>query len=44
MREFAFRPGKWEAMGKAGRAHVEAQHNVRVQVARLEQLYSQVIG
>jgi colanic acid/amylovoran biosynthesis glycosyltransferase len=35
-------PGKWEAMGKAGRAHVEAQHNVRVQVARLEQLYSQV--
>ena len=37
-------PGKWEAMGKAGRAHVEAQHNVRVQVARLEQLYSQVIG
>ena len=33
-------PRKWEAMGKAGRAHVEAQHNVRVQVARLEELYS----
>lgn len=35
-------PGKWEAMGRAGRAHVEAQHDVRVQTARLEELYSQV--
>jgi len=37
-------PDKWEAMGRAGRAHVEAHHNVRLQVPKLEQLYSQIIG
>jgi colanic acid/amylovoran biosynthesis glycosyltransferase len=36
-------PNKWEAMGRAGRAHVEAQHNVRTQVALLEGRYSQLI-
>lgn len=37
-------PAKWEAMGRAGRAHVEAHHNVHLQVPKLEQLYSQIIG
>jgi len=37
-------PEQWEAMGRAGRAHVEANHDVRAQVARLEHIYDQVIA
>ena len=35
----AARPGDWAAMGRAGRAHVEAEHDVRRLAASLEVLY-----
>ena len=33
------RPERWPAMGRAGRAHVEARHDTRTQADRLEDLY-----
>ncbi len=33
-----------EAMGKEGRRHVEANYNIYVEVNKLEQVYSEVIG
>jgi colanic acid/amylovoran biosynthesis glycosyltransferase len=32
-------PMLWEAMGRAGRRHVEANHNARVQAGRMEKVY-----
>lgn len=32
-------PETWAAMGRAGRAHIEAEHNARIQPARLEEIY-----
>lgn len=34
----------WEAMGRAARAHVEKEYNVRTQIARLETLYERLAG
>lgn len=35
-------PDLWEQMGRCGRRHVEENYNVRRQVARLEEIYSEV--
>jgi colanic acid/amylovoran biosynthesis glycosyltransferase len=40
----AERPGTWAAMGRAGRAHVEAQHDVRRLAPELERLYARLWG
>jgi colanic acid/amylovoran biosynthesis glycosyltransferase len=32
-------PDVWEAMGRAGREHVEKEYDVMVQVERLERIY-----
>jgi colanic acid/amylovoran biosynthesis glycosyltransferase len=37
-------PEKWEAMGKAGRDHVEKFFDIRCQVKELEQIYSDCLG
>lgn len=38
-------PGRvWEAMGRAARAHIEKEYNVRTQIARLETLYERLTG
>jgi colanic acid/amylovoran biosynthesis glycosyltransferase len=37
--EVATAPERWKQMGKAGRAHVEAEYDVKKQVAKLEQIY-----
>jgi glycosyltransferase involved in cell wall biosynthesis len=34
----------WEAMGRAARAHIEKEYNVRTQIARLEALYERLSG
>jgi colanic acid/amylovoran biosynthesis glycosyltransferase len=36
----AAEPARWEPMGRAGRAHVEARHDVRALAADLERLYA----
>ncbi len=36
-------PAMWEPMGTAGRAHVEQNYNVRIQVAKLEDLYDSLL-
>jgi colanic acid/amylovoran biosynthesis glycosyltransferase len=38
------RPERWPAMGRAGRAHVEAHHDTRTQADRLEYLYVELAG
>jgi colanic acid/amylovoran biosynthesis glycosyltransferase len=35
-------PERWGAMGRAGRAHVEKQFNIRTQVERMNGLYSEL--
>ena len=35
-------PDLWEQMGRYGRRHVEENYDVRRQVARLEEIYSEV--
>lgn len=35
---------KWEAFGKAGRAHVEANFNLRLQTRKLEDIYRRISG
>src|SRR5262249_22047601 len=37
-------PGRWEAMGRCGRAHVEEEYNASVQGRRLEEIYSAVLA
>lgn len=37
-------PGRWAAMGRAGRAHVERHHDARELAARLEGLYGTLAG
>jgi colanic acid/amylovoran biosynthesis glycosyltransferase len=37
-------PERWAEMGRAGRAHVEAQHAALPQTARLEDRYLQLVG
>ena len=37
--ELIAHPERWAAMGRAGRAHVEARHDIRRQAARLEERY-----
>jgi len=41
--EVAAAPESWEQMGKTGRAHVEAEYDVKKQVAKLEQVYLQLL-
>jgi colanic acid/amylovoran biosynthesis glycosyltransferase len=36
-------PESWREIGQAGRAHVEAEYDIRVQVAKLEQVYQQAV-
>ncbi len=42
--EMAARPDRWEAMGRAGRAHVESAHDARRLAADLERLYDELVG
>ena len=35
-------PERWEAMGRAGRRHVEENYNAEVQSARLEEIYDEL--
>lgn len=37
-------PERWAAMGRAGRAHVEARHNIHQQADRLDEMYLTMIG
>ena len=37
------RPELWEPMGRAGRAHIEAEYNARVQVAQQEDIYDTLL-
>jgi len=34
-------PERWDEMGRAGRRHVEAAYNARIQASQLEQIYDQ---
>jgi len=36
-------PGAWQSLGAAGRAHVEANHNVAVQARILEGIYARLV-
>lgn len=36
-------PEQWEAMGRAGRAHIEMEYNARAQPAKLETIYDRLI-
>jgi colanic acid/amylovoran biosynthesis glycosyltransferase len=36
-------PRLWEPMGRRGRAHVERNHDARVQTGRLEEIYAAVL-
>lgn len=36
-------PGRWPEMGRAGRAHVEAEFNIRIQVDRMAELYEELL-
>jgi glycosyltransferase involved in cell wall biosynthesis len=38
----AAEPARWSAMGRAGRAHIEARHDVRTLAVALERLYQEV--
>lgn len=42
--ELAEKPERWPDMGRAGRRHVEDAFELRSQVARLEELYAEVLG
>lgn len=37
-------PGRWEAMGRAGRGHVEAHHDISIEAAGLEDRYFALLG
>lgn len=37
-------PGRWEAMGRAGRAHVEAHHDIAKEAERLEDRYAPLLA
>jgi colanic acid/amylovoran biosynthesis glycosyltransferase len=37
-------PGRWEEMGRAGRAHMEERHDIRREAERLEDRYVELIG
>lgn len=37
-------PGRWEAMGRAGRRHVEANHDIEKEVKLLEDRYLSLLG
>jgi len=43
MLELAKAPESWIHMGKAGRAHIEEEYDVKKQVAKLEEIYSGLI-
>ena len=44
LRELLDHPERWEAMGRAGRAHVEANHDVAAEVGTLERRYLTLLG
>jgi len=44
MASLAAEPARWASMGRAGRAHVEARHDVRTLAVELEQRYAAVAG
>ena len=44
LRDLLDHPGRWEAMGRAGRAHVEANHDIRVEVGALEDRYLSLLS
>jgi len=37
-------PGLWPGFGRAGRAHVEKEYNIDVQVDRLEGIYDELLS
>ena len=43
LRELLDDPGRWEAMGRAGRAHVEAHHDIATEARRLERRYARLL-
>ncbi len=43
LREVLDDPGRWEAMGRAGRAHVEAHHDIATEAERLERRYARLL-
>lgn len=36
-------PDRWPEMGRAGRAHVEAEYNIRIQVERMGEVYRELL-
>ena len=44
MIDLASHPERWKSMGRAGREHVENQHDVRRLTNRLEQLYESILN
>jgi colanic acid/amylovoran biosynthesis glycosyltransferase len=44
LRDVLDHPERWEAMGRAGRAHVEAKHDVATEVVALEDRYLSLLA
>lgn len=44
LRDLLDHPERWEGMGRAGRAHVEAHHDVAAEVGALEDRYLSLLG
>ncbi len=42
--ELLAHPGRWEAMGREGRAHVEAEYDVARQAVRMAEVYDEAIS
>ena len=36
-------PSRWPAMGRAGRAHIEAEFDIREQVRKMESVYREIL-
>jgi len=43
LEELLLHPERWPAMGRAGRAHVEAEFNIRTQVERMNAVYRELL-
>lgn len=43
LRELLAHPERWSAMGRAGRAHVEREFDIRTQVRRMNELYAELL-
>ncbi len=44
LRSLLSMPGRWEAMGRAGRRFVEANHDIALEAPRLGQRYAKLVG